>query len=64
MESLYQLLALLGAGLIAWITYRTVKSHPAVFSRDNITKSLSSLGVLAIILILFVTLLVFLVRSS
>ena len=63
MTTFYQLLALIGAGLIAWILYRTVKNKPEQFSRENLSKSFSTMGILAIILILFVAFLVLTVRQ-
>lgn len=64
METLYQILAILGACLVIWFTYRTVKGNPTAFARENITKSFGTLGILALILIIFVTFLVLLVRHS
>ncbi len=64
METLYQILGILGAGFIVWYMYRNIKGHPEVFSRANLSKSLSSMGVLALILIGVVALLVLLVRST
>lgn len=64
METLYQVLGLVGAGLIVWLLYRTIKNRPDQFSRENLTKSFSSMGVLALILIGFIALLVFIVRST
>lgn len=64
METLYQLLALIGAALIVWVTYRSIKGRPDLFSRDNINKSFFSLGILAVILIVFVGLLVLILRST
>lgn len=63
MQTLYQLLALIGAGLIIWLLYRTIKGRPDQFSREKLAKSFSSMGVLALILILFVGLLVLLLRQ-
>jgi hypothetical protein len=63
MELFYQILSLVGAGLIIWIMHRTIKNNKAAFSRDNIQKSLSSLGVLALILIAFVGLLILILRQ-
>tara|TARA_R110000868_G_scaffold77482_3_gene221818 strand:+ start:248 stop:430 length:183 start_codon:yes stop_codon:yes gene_type:complete len=60
---MYQLLALVGAGLIGWILYRTVKNKPEQFSRENLTKSFSSMGFLALVLIAFVAFLVILTRQ-
>lgn len=64
METLYQVLALVGAGLIVWLLYRTIKNRPDQFSRENLTKSFSSMGVLALMLIGFVALLVFIVNHT
>ena len=64
METLYQVLGLLGAALIVWILYRNIKGHPEQFNRENLTKSFSSMGVLAILLIGFVALLVFMLRHT
>ncbi len=64
MDTLYQVLALIGAALIVWITYRAIKGRPEQFSRENLSKSFFSLGVLAIILIMFVALLVLMVRQG
>jgi hypothetical protein len=63
MDTFYQLLALVGAGLIAWFIYRAIKGNPAQFSRENLSKSFSSMGVLALILIVFVAFLVLITRQ-
>ena len=64
METLYQVLGLVGAGLIIWFLYRSVKGHPEVFSRENLSKSFSTMGILALVLIIFVALLVMVVRNT
>ncbi len=64
MQTLYQLLGLVGAGLIIWFLYRTIKGRPEQFSRENLSKSFSSMGILALILIGFVALLIVLVRNT
>ena len=63
MEALYQILGLLAAGLILWFTYRSIKGNPQVFSRENLSRSFSSMGILALVLILFVALLIMVLRS-
>ena len=62
METLYQVLGLVGAALIVWVIYRSIKGRPDQFSRENLTKSFSSMGLLALILIVFFSLLVFLTK--
>ncbi|MDP3705749.1 MAG: hypothetical protein Q8R24_07540 [Legionellaceae bacterium] len=64
MQTLYQLLGLVGSGLIIWFLYRTIKGRPEQFSRENLSKSFSSMGILALILIGFVALLILLIRNT
>ena len=64
MQTFYQLLALVGVGLIIWLLYRTIKGQPEQFSRESITKSFWTLGVLGLILIVFVSLLILMLRHS
>ncbi|MDF1677422.1 MAG: hypothetical protein P1U32_01860 [Legionellaceae bacterium] len=63
MSTLYQILALIGAALIVWLIYRAIKGDPAQFSRENLAKSFSSMGILALILIVFVAFLVLMTRQ-
>lgn len=62
METLYQVLGLVAAGFVVWILYRSIKNQPQQFSREKIMKSFSSMGILALILIVFVTALVYLAK--
>lgn len=39
METLYQILGLMGAGLIMFILYRAIKGRPEQFSKENLNKS-------------------------
>ena len=64
METLYQILGLVAAAMIVWVIYRNIKGRPEQFSRENLTKSFSSMGVLAILLIGFVALLVLMLRHT
>jgi len=64
MQTLYQILGLLGAGMIIFILYRTIKGSPGQFSKENLSKSFFTMGVLALALIGFVALLVLLVRNT
>lgn len=63
METLYQVLGLVGAALIVWVIYRSIKGQPEQFSREKLTKSFSSMGILALLLIAFVAVLVLLTRA-
>ena len=58
-----KLLYVIGAVLMAWFVYRVIRRSPAAFSGSNIGKSLSTLGVLALILIVFIGILVVLLKG-
>lgn len=64
METLYQILGLIGAGMIVFILYRTIKGSPDQFSKANLNKSFFTMGVLAIVLIGFIALMVLMLRST
>lgn len=64
MQTLYQILGLMGAGLIVFLLYRTIKGRPDQFSKESLNKSLSTLGLLAIGLIGFITLLVLMLNHA
>ncbi len=64
METLYQVLGIIGAGLILFILYRAIKGKPEQFSKANLSKSALTMGVLAIILIAFIALLILMLRTT
>ena len=64
METLYQILGLIGAGMIIFILYRTIKGRPEQFSKENLNKSFYTMGVLALVLIGFIALLVLILRNT
>ncbi|CAM4480347.1 MAG: hypothetical protein LEGION0403_FIIPPAGN_02488 [Legionella sp.] len=62
MQTFYQVLGLIGAGLILFILYRAIKGNPGQFSRENLNNSVFTMGVLALVLIGFIAVLVFMLR--
>ncbi len=46
-----------------WLLYRAVRQSPETFSKENMGKSLGTLGILALILIGFVGLFVVLLKK-
>ena len=64
MQTFYEILGLVGGVLILWVLYQTIQGRPQQFSRENLTKSFSTMGMLALLLIAFVALLVLIVRQS
>lgn len=63
METLYQILGILAAGAIGWFLYRTIRSRPEQFSRERLSQSFFTMGILALILIAFVGALILFVRQ-
>lgn len=64
MDTLYQVLAIIAAIALTWFLYRAFKNNPEMFSAENFTKSFGSMGILALILIAFVSFCVILLRST
>ncbi|OGV33969.1 MAG: hypothetical protein A3E88_07535 [Legionellales bacterium RIFCSPHIGHO2_12_FULL_35_11] len=64
MQTFYQVLGLIGFILVAFLLYRGIKGRPEQFSKEKISKSFTSMGILALILIAFVALLVMLLRTT
>lgn len=54
---------LLSAGLI-FLLYQTIRRQKGLFSMDNIIKSLHTLGVLALLLIAFITFCIWSLQSG
>lgn len=63
METLNAILGIAGIGFVVWLLYRAIRSTPEAFSKENMGKSLGTLGVLALILIGFIGLFVVLLRK-
>ena len=45
------LAAVLVAGLVAWLGYRGIKGNPGLFTKENLGKTIGTLGWLALMLI-------------
>lgn len=62
MNTIMQILIALLCLFFVWRIYKVLKQNPELLSRENMNKSLTSMGFLAIILIGFVALLVLLLK--
>lgn len=51
------------AGLLIWLLISTIKRSPSTFSAANFSKSFTTMGILALILIGFIGFCVLLLRS-
>lgn len=58
----HMILYVIFAGVLVWYGVRTVRNNPALFSKENMGKSFQTMGFLALGLIVFVALLVFLLK--
>ncbi|EKD77676.1 MAG: hypothetical protein ACD_42C00232G0002 [uncultured bacterium] len=59
-----QILYLIAAVALVWFAYRMIRGNPQLFSKENLEKSFFSMGILALGLIVFIALLVFLLKSG
>lgn len=48
---------------IVWRIYKVIQANPEMLSRQNLSKSFTTMGVLALILIGGITVLIFLVKN-
>ncbi|MCC5792744.1 MAG: hypothetical protein JJT82_09100 [Legionellaceae bacterium] len=64
METLLQIMAIMGAVLVLFILFRVIKNQPERFSAENLNKSFGTMGILALILMAFIAVLVLMLRQS
>lgn len=64
MDLFGKIMMLAAAVFMAWMAYRYIKHDKAAFSRANLSKSATTLGILALALIAFIALLVIMLRGG
>lgn len=57
-------LTICGFGFLIWIMYRTIQGNPEAFSKANLSRSFTTVGFLALILIVVVGIAIFTLRSG
>ena len=62
MSTWQQLLLILGAAALIWWMFIIVKHNPSSFTMSNLNKTLTTMGILALILIGFIAFLVWMLR--
>jgi hypothetical protein len=58
------LLTICGFGFLIWMMYRTIKGNPEAFSKENLSRSFTTVGLLALILIVVVGVAIFILRQG
>ncbi|MDR1057872.1 MAG: hypothetical protein LBL17_04950 [Coxiellaceae bacterium] len=58
----FKLLCILLSIFIIWQLFVYLRVHPEAFSKDNLSHSIFTLGILALLLIGFIAILIFLVK--
>lgn len=58
------LLFLAAAFLMGWLLYRQIKGNPQSYSKENISKSIYTLGILALLMICFIAFLILMLRAG
>ncbi len=56
-------LTILGFGVLIWILLKTIKNQPELFSSENLSKSFTLMGVLALLLIVSIGFVVLMLRQ-
>lgn len=64
MDMLSKIAAILFAVFLLWMLFRYIKANPETLTLHNINKSMFTMGLLGVGLILFIALVVVLLRSS
>jgi hypothetical protein len=62
MDMLSKIAAIVFAAFLLWMLFKFLKANPQSLSKENLTKSFYSMGLLGVGLIVFVALLVMLLR--
>jgi hypothetical protein len=60
----YKLFAVVLSAYFVWRLFIYIKANPRAFSKDKLSRSFLSMGVLALLLMGFVALLVYIVRQG
>ncbi len=58
------ILLLIAAALMLWMLMRMIRGNPQAFSKENLGKSVYTIGILALIIIAVIFFCVMLLRSS
>ena len=57
------LLMLIAAGLLVWLGFRMVRGNPQAFSKENISKSFMTVGLLTLLLVVVVAIAVMFLKG-
>lgn len=60
----YMILYVIGAIACVWFAWYFIRTNPALFTRENMDKSFTTVGFLALGLIGFIALLIFMLKHS
>ena len=64
MHTFYQIMGIAAAVLILFLLYQTIKNRPDYFTKENMSKSFLTMGILALGLIACVAVLILLLRQT
>lgn len=51
------------AGLLVWLVFRMVRNHPEMFSKQNLSKSVYTIGLLTLMIIVVVAFCILLLKQ-
>jgi uncharacterized membrane protein len=64
MQTFYQIMGIVSAIIILYFLYQTIKNRPDLFTKENMNKSIFTMGLLGVGLIGFVALLIIVLRYT
>ncbi|MDF2868269.1 MAG: hypothetical protein K0S11_1739 [Gammaproteobacteria bacterium] len=59
-----KILAIIVALVLVWLSFRALRANPEMLSKENLSKSFSTMGLLALILLGFIGLCIYLLRAA
>lgn len=58
------ILYIIGAALMLWFLVRTIRGNPQAFSKENLSKSIYTIGLLTLFIIAIICICVLLLKST
>lgn len=58
------LMGIITIALLVWLLYTNIKRNPELLSRNNLSQSLTTLGIMSLILITIIALVIYLLRQT
>jgi len=64
MDIFSKIVAVIFGAFLLWMLYRYLRANPEALSRENLSKSFGTMGILALGLIVFIGLMIYLLKKT